>query len=371
MKTSRSALYKASALLPLAILSGGWTVTLAASSAGASDDERPIPLPDAIEAPASVSLPGKIAGSVTSHGSARAVPSVTSNGIPAAALAAYQRAAHVIDSADATCNLTWQLLAAIGRAESDHGRFGDNVLSAQGVSTPGIYGIQLNGRSGTTRIADTDAGLYDGDARFDRAVGPMQFIPATWSVVGVDGDGDRKRNPQDIDDASLASAVYLCSGSEDLSTEAGATAAIFRYNHSRAYVEQVQSIARAYTSGEYTSVPTSSYAPTYFGPAYDESVFDLGAAGHASKQAQKNTQATKQPGSTATSPEPPVQAPAPVEPRDGGDEPEKDPVKSLTETITKLPEALIDTLSADAAALNDLLGDLGLAGVTGGLLTKP
>ena len=64
---------------------------------------------------------------------------------------------------------------------------------------------------------DTDAGQYDNDTRFDRAVGPMQFIPSTWSVVGVDGDSDGTRNPQDIDDAALATAVYLCSGDDDLS----------------------------------------------------------------------------------------------------------------------------------------------------------
>ena len=45
----------------------------------------------------------------------------------------------------------------------------------------------------------------------------MQFIPSTWPVVRVDADGDGKRNPQDIDDAALATAVYLCSGKDDLS----------------------------------------------------------------------------------------------------------------------------------------------------------
>ena len=44
----------------------------------------------------------------------------------------------------------------------------------------------------------------------------MQFIPSTWSIVGVDADNDGQRNPQDVDDAALASAVYLCSGADDL-----------------------------------------------------------------------------------------------------------------------------------------------------------
>ena len=119
------------------------------------------------------------------------------------------------------CNLPWELIAAIGRVESDHGRFGGNALDDEGVARPGIYGIALNGKNDTQDIADTDAGQYDDDTRFDRAVGPMQFIPSTWSVVGVDGDSDGTRNPQDIDDAALATAVYLCSGDDDLSDGAG------------------------------------------------------------------------------------------------------------------------------------------------------
>ena len=102
--------------------------------------------------------------------------------------------------------------------ESNHGRYGGNALDSNGISRPGIYGIPLDGSNGTSKIGDTDAGQYDNDTQFDRAVGPMQFIPSTWSVIGVDGDGDGKRNPQDIDDAALATAVYLCSGNEDLST---------------------------------------------------------------------------------------------------------------------------------------------------------
>ena len=86
---------------------------------------------------------------------------------------------------------------------------------------PGIYGIPLNGSNKTAEILDTDAGQYDNDTTYDRAVGPMQFIPSTWSVVGVDADGDGVRNPQDIDDAALGTAVYLCSGSDDLATDAG------------------------------------------------------------------------------------------------------------------------------------------------------
>ncbi|MEJ7796342.1 MAG: lytic murein transglycosylase, partial [Nocardioides sp.] len=268
-------LQKASALLPLALLSTAVTASLAGvgPSTAVAEQQAPATLPDgttipteAIEAPASVSTPVTAARGV--DGSlGREAATASASGIPAAALAAYQRAETVINAADQSCNLPWQLVAAIGRVESDHGRYDGNTLSDEGLATPGIYGIALNGTSNTQAISDTDAGQYDADTRWDRAVGPMQFIPSTWSVVGVDGDNDGKRNPQDIDDAALASAVYLCSGKDDLSTDAGQRASVFRYNHSDEYVDLVLSFMNAYMSGDFTSVPNGVSSAGYFAPA--------------------------------------------------------------------------------------------------------
>jgi hypothetical protein len=341
---------KATALVPLALLSGAWTASLAVSSATAAG-EAPGKLPDgsalpgkAIEAPASVSSPGEIAPGVPAGTADQVISTASTNGIPAAALAAYQRAAQVIDGADATCNLDWPLIAAIGRVESDHGRYGGNVLSSEGVSTPGIYGIPLDGTNGTQKISDTDAGQYDQDQIFDRAVGPMQFIPSTWSVVGVDGDGDGKRNPQDIDDAALATAVYLCSGTDDLSTDAGQSAAVYRYNHSQAYVDLVKSIAAAYAAGDYISTPTSSYSSVYFGQSYDDSVFNTGTKGHHAQHHGTKNQGNTSTGTGGSSTTPTT----PTTPPGGSDDtgtPAKNPGEDLTDVITKLPETVNDTLT--------------------------
>ena len=268
-------LQKASVLVPLALLSTAWTASLAgvgASTAAADDDSRTLPdgtsLPtQAIEAPASMSRPGVTAPGIKGHDVRSVVANASTMGIPAAALAAYQRAETVINTADKSCNIPWQLIAAIGRVESDHGRYGGNSLNSNGLATPGIFGIALDGSHGTTRISDSDGGLYDSDSKFDRAVGPMQFIPSTWRVVGVDADNDGERNPQDIDDAALATAVYLCSGDDNLSTEAGQRASVFRYNHSKSYVDLVLSIMNAYMSGDYTSVPNGTTSAGFFVPA--------------------------------------------------------------------------------------------------------
>ena len=277
---------KASALVPLALLSGAWTTSLTmTSTASAEGGDGKLPdgtsIPEqAIKAPASVSNPGEIAPGVPTGSADAVIAGASTNGIPAAALSAYQRAAQVIDAADKGCNIDWTLVAAIGRVESNHGRYGGNTLDANGVSRPGIYGIPLDGSNGTSKIADTDAAQYDNDPQYDRAVGPMQFIPSTWSVVGVDGDGDGKRDPQDIDDAALATAVYLCSGDEDLSTPQGQRSAVYRYNHSQEYVNLVLSIMRAYAEGDYASVPTSSAGTTTFTPDYGDSVFASGTTGY-------------------------------------------------------------------------------------------
>ena len=124
--------------------------------------------------------------------------------------------------------------------------------------------MALDGSKGIATIADTDAGQYDSDAKYDRAVGPMQFIPSTWSVVGVDADSDSQRNPQDIDDSALATAVYLCSGDDDLAGEEGQRAAVYRYNHSQSYVDLVLSIMQAYLDGDFTSVPNTTTASAGF-----------------------------------------------------------------------------------------------------------
>ena len=265
---------KATALVPLALLSAAWTASIAGVGVStASASEKPnTTLPDgttvpteAIKAPASVSVPGVVAPGISGN-THQAVATASTSGIPSAALAAYQRAETVINAADKSCNLPWQLVAAIGRVESDHGRTNGNHLDARGIARPGIYGIPLDGKRHTRLVRDTDAGQYDADSKYDRAVGPMQFIPSTWSVVGVDADGDAQRNPQDINDAALATAVYLCSGNDDLSTATGQRAAVYRYNHSASYVDLVLSIMTAYLDGDFMAVPNGTTSAGYLVP---------------------------------------------------------------------------------------------------------
>ncbi|MET3720633.1 MULTISPECIES: lytic transglycosylase domain-containing protein [unclassified Arthrobacter] len=166
-------------------------------------------------------------------------------GIPARALRAYVAAAGAANYSAPGCGIGWNTVAAIGFVESAHGAYGGGSLTPAGQASGPIVGPSLDG-NGFAAIADTDAGALDGDARWDRAVGPMQFIPSTWKLAGQDGNGDGKADPFNIDDAALSAAGYLCAHGRDLTTANGWTGAIYSYNQSDAYVGQVRDRATSY-----------------------------------------------------------------------------------------------------------------------------
>ncbi len=184
------------------------------------------------------------------------VSEVTDLGIPAVALQAYRSAMASMHEADPGCRIDWSLIAGIGRVESDHGRYGGRRPTIDGSVQPPILGIPLDGRPGVALIRDTDGGRLDFDTTYDRAVGPMQFIPGTWSAFpDADGDGNGIVDPHNLNDAALATASYLCSGPGDLSQETGQRSAVFRYNHSESYVDLVLAHAQAYAVGVTLSGP--------------------------------------------------------------------------------------------------------------------
>lgn len=171
------------------------------------------------------------------------------------ALRAYANAELIAKQSWPECNLRWNTLAGIGWVETRHGTYSGNFfkpseLDDNGYAEPPIIGIPLDGTNGTAKIMDTDGGEFDNDTEFDRAVGPMQFIPESWARYGRDADGDNYPNPQQIDDAALTAANLLCSHGRDLATEQDWLDAIYSYNYSKDYVSRVARAANSYAIGQ-------------------------------------------------------------------------------------------------------------------------
>ena len=172
---------------------------------------------------------------------------VTVAGIPPVPLSAYRRAAHELSVAQPGCHVPWWLIAGIGFVESGHAHSGGSAYAGwNGVARPPIYGPVLNGSHGFKAIPDTDGGALDGDRRWDRAVGPMQFLPSTWRTWSPSGRFDGHANPQNIFAAAGAAAGYLCASGTDLSQSHAMALAVYSYNHSFDYVRLVLSVGARY-----------------------------------------------------------------------------------------------------------------------------
>lgn len=215
------------------------------------------PTPDSPQAAergdARLDLPGQLADPVVPPAAgAGGTAAEGAAGIPATALDAYKRAQTAVAAALPKCKLPWELIAGIGRIESVHASgYG---LKEDGTTERPIRGPRLDG-NGFAKILDTDKGEFDGDTEYDRAFGPLQFIPSTWATWKADGNGDGKRDANNIYDAALGAGLYLCAGGKDLSNPADLDKAILSYNQSREYVNSVLGYMRQYQQDGTAGIP--------------------------------------------------------------------------------------------------------------------
>jgi membrane-bound lytic murein transglycosylase B len=177
---------------------------------------------------------------------ARLTAEVRGSDLVLVALDAYHHAARTMGAEQPACAIHWSLLAGVGKTESGHGTFRGARVEPNGAVSRPIIGIPLDGSNGTARIGDTDGGALDGDAELDRAVGPMQFIPSTWARWARDGNGDGRADPQNLYDAALTAAAYLCAAGPGLDGEAAQRSAVLTYNADASYVDTVVGRAAAY-----------------------------------------------------------------------------------------------------------------------------
>jgi cell wall-associated NlpC family hydrolase len=127
--------------------------------------------------------------------------------IPPDDLMLYQEAGLAFD-------VPWEVIAGIGKVECDHGRNPD----------PACW------KHGATNAAG--------------AGGPMQFLASTWQTYGIAANGSGTPDRWNAADAILSAANYLKANGAPEKIEA----AVFAYNHSDAYVQQVLAWAGLYAS---------------------------------------------------------------------------------------------------------------------------
>ncbi|WP_052589323.1 M23 family metallopeptidase [Luteipulveratus mongoliensis] len=106
--------------------------------------------------------------------------------------------------------LPWTLLAGIGMEETAHGK-------NKGTSSAGAKGL-------------------------------MQFMPATWRWMGVDGDGDGRADINNDADSAMSAANYLTRSGAKKNPQ-GVRDAIYSYNHAEWYINDVLYYAQSYGGG--------------------------------------------------------------------------------------------------------------------------
>ncbi|MFJ8935438.1 lytic transglycosylase domain-containing protein [Streptomyces sp. NPDC102365] len=262
-------------------------------------------------------------------------------GIPATVLDAYKKAETSLAGSKPGCNLPWQLLAAIGKVESGQARGGN--VDANGTTITPILGPVLNG-VGFARITDTDGGAYDGDTTHDRAVGPMQFIPSTWEWSGRDGNGDGKKDPNNIYDAALAAGHYLCRFNWDLSDRADLRRAILSYNNSTDYLNTVLSWLEYYRKGTHEVPDGAGSLPS--GRSDGSSGTGGASPGPTSPASTPPGSHNSGGGSTKPKPKPPATTPPATTPP--ATTPPASPSPTPTQTVDHLEDAGTGKLTATA-----------------------
>ncbi|MBV9515961.1 MAG: lytic murein transglycosylase [Mycobacteriaceae bacterium] len=210
------------------------------------------PIPEGVPPPAGDAVPdvdthaaGRPADQLHEW-AARRAPALN---MPVTALEAYAYAAKVAQVENPSCHLAWTTLAGIGMVESHNGTYRGATIAPNGDVTPPIRGVLLDGSNGNLEIVDPGSGAQDGDRGIERAMGPMQFIPETWRLYGVDAHNNGIANPDNIDDAALSAAGYLCFRGRDLATPQGWMTALRAYNLSDQYARTVRDWATAYADG--------------------------------------------------------------------------------------------------------------------------
>ena len=173
-------------------------------------------------------------------------PAGSDSGIPATVLAAYKKAARTLAATDRGCGCVGNCSPPSARSSPARRAAEPSTRKARRSTDPRARAQRcgLRAYQGHRRRA-----LRRRRASYDRAVGPMQFIPSTWSRWGADGNGDGRSDPNNVHDAALAAGKYLCAGERSCRSRRDLDRAILSYNNSRDYLRTVLAWFEFYRKG--------------------------------------------------------------------------------------------------------------------------
>ena len=112
----------------------------------------------------------------------------------------------------------------------------DTLFRAAAASCPGLDWSLLAG----IYTVETSAGRNAVTSPAG-ALGPMQFLPSTWSEFQVDGNRDGRADAASLPDAAFGAARMLCA--DGAARPDRVAPALWDYNHSDDYVARVEAAA--------------------------------------------------------------------------------------------------------------------------------
>ncbi|MFD2422092.1 C40 family peptidase [Amycolatopsis pigmentata] len=157
--------------------------------------------------------------------------------IPERALIGYATAELTLRREQPGCHLSWVTLAGVGKASSDHGRYGGDQLGPDGTESRPLGPTPLQGAAG--------------EAAADQRGGPMQLTQQQFNHAG---------NIQSVDDAAIAAGRALCAKGTDLQVGQGWWNAIAAYRDSPLFRQQVLGNAQLYAT--LSLAPATASAPS-------------------------------------------------------------------------------------------------------------
>ncbi len=190
-------------------------------------------------------VPHRRRGAVRSPPPAVVISSPGSLRIPAIVLNAYRNAERMMAAAEPGCGMSWNILAGIGRIESMHANGGSTDIN--GTAVRPIYGPRTGRHAARQRDHRAEPQQRPGHLRARHGT---DAVPARHvGALRRRRNGDGKADVQNVFDATLAAARYLCGGGLNMRDPNQAMTAILRYNNSVAYAQNVLGWARAYATG--------------------------------------------------------------------------------------------------------------------------